>query len=424
MASARVRPREWLTDSSLSDQGRIARQEYTRYCEYLEDLGLLSYQIARSKYFLQSHHYWTLQEGFALPPHTVNINPNNICNLRCRHCDFGQKNVDTFYHKYNVVSPQEKIELRFDECKTIIDQVNWFKPIIRASFREPMLYRDILPLIDYAKGKGLPFWLLTNGFNLSKYAKDLAKLEVDSIRLSLDGPENLHDELRGMKNLYRRMIEGVKLILEEKERKALKTQIGFYFTINDKNFAQILQTAEQLESEGILSSVFLSFHWLLYTTSTMAKQHNETDAKICGAYVEESTAQSVDIYKMDLKEVNRQYLEIKERYPSPHYQIHFRPSFEYQDLLRYRDTEEFNVKDPRCKVLWYNLNINPAGDVKAFHHCLLPIVGNIHQSSVLDIWNGHVFREQRQLLAKHGSYRGCARCWGIYALLEDEKRRN
>jgi hypothetical protein len=43
---------------------------------------------------------------------------------------------------------------------------------------------------------------------------------------------------------------------------------------------------------------------------------------------------------------------------------------------------------------------------------------------VLDIWNGDAFREQRRKLKQHGAYKGCARCWGVYSLLEDSKRKD
>jgi MoaA/NifB/PqqE/SkfB family radical SAM enzyme len=425
MSSSAVPPHEWLSDSSLSQRGRQARQEYTKFCDFLDQSGMLSYQTARAKYFLQRHHYWTLPQGWALPPHTINVCVNNICNMRCKYCDFGQMNQETFYHQYNVVEAGKRIELSLEQMKDIVDQTAWFRPIIRASFREPLLHKDLLPFIAYTKEKGLPFWLLTNGLKLAKLAEDMVRLEVDSIRLSLDGPPQVHDQVRNVPGAYRRMMEGVKLLLDERERRGGNMQVGFYFTLNDDNAEYILDTVECLDREGILDKVFVNFQWLLYTTDTMAQAHNRDHAAVCGGYVEESTVQNVDIYSMDLVSIHQQHQEIQERYPAEQgYRLHFRPSFEYDDLLRYRDTEGFPVEKPRCQVPWYNLNINPAGEVKSFHHCLLPVVGNINREPVLDIWNGDAFREQRRKLKQHGAYKGCARCWGVYSLLEDSKRKD
>ncbi len=425
MSYQNVDAKGWLTDKDLTETGRIVREEYQRFYGYLDSLKMPSFMMARAKYFLQSHHYWTLPGGYALPPHTINMCVNNSCNLRCKYCDFGQRHDETFYHQYNVVDNTKNIELPIDLCKSIIDQAKWFRPIIRASFREPLMYKNILPLIEYTKENGLPFWLLTNGLNLSRFAKELVEFEVDSIRISLDGPEKVHNEIRGGKDSYRRMINGVKMLIEERRKKCSNMQVGFYFTLNDKNYNMILETVEQLDKEGVLDEIFINFQWLLYTTKKMAKEHNETHAEVCGGYIQESTIHTVNLENMNIREISEQAEIIKKRYPAENgYRIHFRPSFEYEDLIKYRNTEDFPVEDPRCKVLWYNMNINPEGDMKSFHHCLLPAVGNVKEQSIMDIWNGTDFRKQRTLLQEHGAYHGCSRCWGVYSQLEDRKRKD
>lgn len=422
-----IDPKEWLVDASLTEAGKKVREEYTSYCEYISSLGLLSYQQARIKYLNQRVNSFVLPEGYALPPHTINVCVNNICNLKCRYCDFGQQNDETFYHKYNVVDSSKKVELSLDTCKNIVDQVKWFKPIIRASFREPMIYKDILPFIEYTKSQGLPFWLLTNGFNLRYFAKDLVELDTDSIRVSLDGPEAVHDEIRGVNGSYRKMIEGVKCLIEEKKKQNnSKMQIGFYFTLNDLNYNRLAETLDALEEEGILKEVFFNFQWLLYTTKKMADQHNEKDAEICGGYIDESTVQNVDISGIKYDICAQQASDIANKYSATKgYRIHFRPSFDEKAMEKYLNSDDFPIEDPKCRVPWYNFNINPAGDVKSFHHCLLPVAGNIYETlSLMDIWNGVSFRTQRKGLLEHGAYRGCARCWGIYNLLDDKRRKN
>lgn len=420
-----VRPEEWLTESGLTDRGREVRAAYERFAEYLDRLGLASHQAARVKYFLTSQHYHTLPDGYSLPPHTINLCVNNVCNLKCRYCDFGQKRENTFYYKYNVGEESRKEELPLPLLQTLIDQLAFAHPIIRASYREPMLYKPIFDLIAHTKARGLPFWLLTNGFNLRPHAKRLVELGVDSVRLSLDGPEAVHDEVCQVPGAYRRMMDGVKELLAIRRELGARTQVGFYFTITDANFAAIEETVDALAAEGILKDVFVSFQWLLYTTKRMAREHNAHDALICGAAIDESTVQSVDLGKLDLARMSAQARSINARFPEKDgYRIHFRPSFEESHLKRYVESEDFPVPDPRCMVPFYDLTVNPAGEVRAFHHCLLPGVGSIYKAPALDCWNGETMRAQRRLLQEHGVYRGCARCWGVYSLLEDQRRAN
>lgn len=418
-----VRPEEWLTESGLTDRGREVRAAYERFADHLDRLGLASHQTARVKYFLSAQHYHTLPDGYALPPHTVNLCVNNVCNLKCRYCDFGQKRENTFYYKYNVGAGTEKEELPLPLLQTLIDQLAFSRPIIRASYREPMLYKPLFELIAHAKARRLPFWLLTNGFNLRPHARRLVELGVDSVRLSLDGPEAVHDEVCQVPGAYRRMMDGVKELLAARHELKHDMQIGFYFTITDGNFASIEETVEALHAEGILKDVFVSFQWLLYTTSEMARAHNAHDAEICGARIDESTVQSVDLSKLDLGLMSRQARSIAARFPETEgYRIHFRPSFEEEHLKRYIESTDFPVEKPRCVVPFYDLTVNPQGEVRAFHHCLLPGVGSLYQAPALDCWNGEVMRAQRRLLQEHGAYKGCARCWGVYSLLEDQRR--
>ncbi len=417
-----VKPEEWLTETHLTEQGREVRRAYWEFCEYFDRLGLQSQHSARSKYFLQYVNYWTLPDGYALPPHTINLCVNNTCNLKCSYCDFGMDRDDTFYYKYNVVDDSRNIELDFDALKSMVDQVAWSRPIVRASYREPMLYKHLIPLLEYTKSRQMPFWLLTNGFNLKRHARRMVELDIDSVRLSLDGPEETHDEVCRVPGAFRKMIDGVKELIAARRELNTRTQIGFYFTITHLNYNHILDTVQALEKEGILKDVFVSFHWLLYTTEEMAREHNELHAQV-SAPVEESTVQSVHLDQIDLGEMSRQAKLVEEKYPeSEGYRIHFRPNFELEHLLKYVQTNDFPVDNPRCRVLWYDLTVNPSGDVRAFHHCLLPPTGNIYNDKIMDIWNGEVMREQRRNLQHYGAYRGCARCWGLYSLLEDQRR--
>ncbi len=419
-----IHPNEWLTDQNLTDRGREVRAEYQRFADYVHLLDIPSFQKARTKYFMLRQNYWTQPDGFALPPHTINVCPNNLCNYKCHYCDFGQRESDTFYHQYNVIDNTKKIELPLDLCKSVVDQSMWFRPIIRASFREPMLWKGIMPYLEYTKQKGLDFWLLTNGYNLPKHAKDLVTLGLDSIRLSLDGPPAVHNDIAKVKDAYEKMIEGTNILIEERKKQNKKLEIGFYFTINDANYQVMYDTIEQLDRDGILPHVYFSFQWLLYTSADIAHAHNNSkDAEISGAKVTLSTVQSVDVNKMDIESMAEQQKRIAEKYPAEKgYRIHFRPSFDMADLKNYRDSSEFPVENPRCRTLWYNLNINPAGEVKSFHHCFLNATGNVHTSTLMDVWNNEIYRDQRAKLREHGAYKACTRCWGLYSLLEDKKR--
>ena len=71
---------------------------------------------------------------------------------------------------------------------------------------EPLVRNDIYEIVAYAKKRGLVVHLYTNG-NLVRDKIDAIKI-LDGLFISLDGPEEIHDQLRGKGN-YRRVIEAV-----------------------------------------------------------------------------------------------------------------------------------------------------------------------------------------------------------------------
>ena len=68
-----IPPEQWLTDAGLSPKGRQVRNDLEAFYRYLQASGLQSYQAARARYFLNRTMYGVLPDGFALPPHTINV---------------------------------------------------------------------------------------------------------------------------------------------------------------------------------------------------------------------------------------------------------------------------------------------------------------------------------------------------------------
>ena len=404
------------------------KEAYSDFCQLLNS-KLSDIDIIQAKYRLQKAFYWSNEEGYALPPHTINLTVNNRCSFKCKMCDFGQDNRDTFYYKFNVGDKvgdkRNTADMPVERLKSLIDEVEWFKPIIRVSFLEPLLYKPLPELFEHVKSKGLKFWLLTNGFTMTeKMAEDYFRGGLDLIRFSLDGTQEVHDDICGVKNAFRNCIRAAQMLIDLKRRHSSNTtkpDIGFYFTLTNWNYHEMYNLVKYLDKNGILSETFINFQWLLYTTKEIADEHNREFAPICGGTVEESSLRNVDMAQIDLEEVDRQYRHIKTEYISKGYRIHFRPTFEKAYLDKYLSNQSI-IDNPRCYTPWYNANINCFGDVNCFHHCLIPSAGNIFDNELYDIWNGPPMREQRVLLKEHCSYPGCKRCWGVYSLIDQERR--
>lgn len=84
------------------------------------------------------------------------------------------------------------------ERRALGDERAGFRPLIAFSGGEPLLYKDCVSLVRHIKARRLPCIVLTNGVLLGRHAEGLVESGLDAIAVSLDGPEAVHDEIRGV----------------------------------------------------------------------------------------------------------------------------------------------------------------------------------------------------------------------------------
>jgi MoaA/NifB/PqqE/SkfB family radical SAM enzyme len=79
---------------------------------------------------------------------------------------------------------------------------------------EPLLHRNFEALCDLLKECNILVTLLTTGLLISKYAAVIAK-GVDEVIVSLDGPEDVHDQVRRVKGAYRLIGDGIRTVRQQ-----------------------------------------------------------------------------------------------------------------------------------------------------------------------------------------------------------------
>ena len=119
------------------------------------------------------------------------------CNFKCIHCgtDAAEKNKNELKTKEIISTIKDLSELK---CEFFI-----------ATGGEPLLRRDLFIALGYAKNLGLKTGLVTNGFLVEKYKKEIAKLELDSVMVSIDGYRKKHDIIRGVDGAYEHAINAL-----------------------------------------------------------------------------------------------------------------------------------------------------------------------------------------------------------------------
>lgn len=156
------------------------------------------------------------------------------CNARCRHCHLGVPVKDE-----KQASPE-----RFGEiCREI-------KPVaILVSGGEPLLRKDVEDVVSaLADPEGAPYVAMTtNGWLLDKerYHR-FRQLGVDRFSISLDFPDERHDEFRKLPGLFRR-IESLVESLEGDGEKA----INISCVLQKLNFRDMIKFAELGKEWGV-----------------------------------------------------------------------------------------------------------------------------------------------------------------------------
>ncbi|MDD5145928.1 MAG: radical SAM protein [Candidatus Pacebacteria bacterium] len=143
-------------------------------------------------------------------PEEVMIEVESRCNLDCKFC----------YNK-NSFAKKERIDnLDSDYIKKIINNIckSGIK-IVRFTGGEPLLRKDILSLMSYAKNRGLEVRLNTNSLLINKdNAKKIADT-VDNVLIPLEATSDKEEaEITGELDSFSRKIKAIRLLKKHKTK--------------------------------------------------------------------------------------------------------------------------------------------------------------------------------------------------------------
>ena len=124
----------------------------------------------------------------------VHLQLTRQCNLRCYFC--GQWGRKGFF------SGSADTDMRFDEWRGVIDQLiehrktSGISPEIILWGGEPLVYPEFKAIVEYLKVCQFQLSLITNGVLIDRFA-ELIKYSFKTVYISIDGPREMHDRIRG-----------------------------------------------------------------------------------------------------------------------------------------------------------------------------------------------------------------------------------
>lgn len=167
-------------------------------------------------------------------------NSTNRCNLKCVHC-YAKANQD--------LDPKE---LDTAEAKIMIDDLAQYgAPVLLMSGGEPLVRKDAIELISYARDKGMRPVLSTNGTLIDRVvAQELKDAGATYAGISLDGLQPVNDQFRGVQGAYRKALDGIHACMD------VGLKVGLRFTINKMNFSELPGIIQMLVEENIPRACF------------------------------------------------------------------------------------------------------------------------------------------------------------------------
>ena len=341
--------------------------------------------------------------GYAFFPITIFLAVNSICNLRCKMCDIGQRKKDTSFYK-NMKADED--QLTIDEWKKFIDSILAWRPNIDIVGTEPLLYADLIDLLRYLGEKQIVFHVTTNGTMLEKVAKELAETSISGLFVSLDGHEELHDEVRGVKGTFRRAVKGIEAFRAATKRaKGRPVPVHVTTTICPINHDQLYRTAQALLQLDVDSITMNHFSFL--PEELVEKCHETYGDRFV---VEASSLAGVDLHDVDIERLWSEVKSVEELAQKAHIPLRISPGFTKEELRSWYE-EPLRPLRPHgyCNVPWMCAGINARGDVINIFRCPYPSFGNIRKQPFAEIWNNRHYVTFRRTL-KRGRFIFCTRC--------------
>ena len=336
----------------------------------------------------------------APPTYSVGHEPTIRCNLRCKMC----YQADT--------RAMRRRELDTGQILKIYAKLKDKIKSIKLVGSEPMVRSDIFDLIDYLDKNDIKITLqsnctLINKDNINKFKK---YQNITDVVASLDGSQETHDEIRGVKGTFDRLKNALNLL--QKNRPDIPITIFGMLLIND-NIDKMFELVDTCKNLGI-SSINILFE------QVYSKGSVENSKKILkqefgwepDSYQINTQTREPDFSAdLDSKELRKKLDKIRNYGIKKKCYVNFTPFNYYNNLDGYLKKKPIKVF---CtKLLSPQLRINQKGNV-IWCDTIEKSFGSLLEKTPDEIWLSEDYQKFRKFLFKH-SLPVCTRCCkGVY----------
>ena len=285
--------------------------------------------------------------------------PHSRCNCRCLMCDIWKGN------RQGTSLSQEVVARLSEELGTLgVEEV-------LLSGGEAMMHPDLWSLCALLKAASVRITLLSTGLLLARQAEAVAGW-CDEVIVSLDGPEPVHNDIRGIEGAFAKMREGIAALRRIRPRFPISARS----VVQKRNFRHMAATIAAAHALELDRLSFLAADLTSSAFNRPTAWDEDHAANVCPDMAEslelaqmlEALIQShaKDFSSGFIAERAERLRRIGQYYLAVHGQTSFPPV--------------------RCNAPWVSSVVEADGTVRpCFFH---EPIGNIHEARLADILNG------------------------------------
>lgn len=346
-----------------------------------------------------------LTEKYFFSPEWIILGVNNVCNLHCKMCDVGTKNLESNFAQNLVGS--HPINMPLELLQKIIDQTATYFPKAKLgyAFTEPLVYPHLEDSLDYANKKNIATSITTNALTLKQKARIITKYKNTELYISLDGPQDIHNQIRGHKKSFQKAIEGIEEVLKLQP----ETSISVFCVITEWNIGYLVKFLDFFKNYPLQQIGFMHTN---FTPQDIANNHNT----IWGNSYQ-ATASNTDEINITNFDLNMLWDEIEHiNATSYNFPINFSPIITSKTKLLEYYLNPNKIIGKSCNDVFTNIMIKSDGSTIPSHgRCYNLNLGNIHQNTLKEIWTGSTLNTLRKdLKTANGLFPACSRCCSAF----------
>lgn len=338
-------------------------------------------------------------------PEWLVLGVNNVCNLHCKMCDVGLGNNSTVFAQN--LTGTKPLNMPPELITRIIEQAARYFPKVKLgyAFTEPLVYPHLVESLELATGKGMYTSVTTNALTLPQKAEALCKAGLKELFISLDGPQEVHNFIRGNERSFQKAVEGIEKLREQPQR----PEISVFCVITEWNVGHLHRFLDFFRAFPLKQAGFMHTN---FTPDWLAVQHNQKFGALYSATL--SNTGEINPDKMDLDLLWDEIGAIKkESWP---FRVSFSPEIHSHLALRDFYHNPARLFGKRCNDVFRNIMIKSDGSVIPAHgRCYNLSIGNVYEQNLKSIWNSKTIAGFRKTLIREGGLLpACSRCCSAF----------